>query len=239
MKKKVVRTLILFFLVAFLCYFWLYHQGRGLDIYFVRHAQTVANATGEYTLENQKKFTEKGYRQIQALTEILTKMSFDHILVSPKYRTKNTILPYLKKNNLVGQIWPELAECCWQEDGHIAIDTDIPLGEAIDIKKENSHFLSPRSASVDRFYNPQTYGDGIAQLKLACELIEQNYSRTGKSLLIVSHGLAISRMLEMLLGIEVKGRFNIENAKLIHVRQRLDGKYQLMTTVDTFLNNKK
>ncbi|MDP8266586.1 MAG: histidine phosphatase family protein [Candidatus Aceula meridiana] len=234
MRRKFLYALILFFLAVFLFYSWMDDHSRGLDIYFVRHAETVANATGDYNAENQKEFTKKGYRQIQNLTRILDKMSFDHVLVSPKYRTKNTILPYLKKNNLVGQIWPEVAECCWQGDEHMPASVGIPFGKIINIKKENFRFFKLRSSSADRFYNPQTYSDGIEQIKRACELIERKYSGTGKSLLIVSHWLATSRMLEMFLGIEIKGRFNIKNAKLIHLRKEAGGKYRLMTTVDAF-----
>ena len=82
-------------------------QAGGLDIYFVRHAETMANASGVNTSGNSNMFSEKGNEQVGALTRELNAMRFDAILVSPAERAINTILPYLKESGQKGIIWPE------------------------------------------------------------------------------------------------------------------------------------
>ena len=87
MPSRFIRIFLLFF--SFLFAFEAYGQenpDQGLEIYFVRHAQTEANRTHIHSRENDRTFSAEGKEQVAALTEKLGQYNFDHILVSPKYR---------------------------------------------------------------------------------------------------------------------------------------------------------
>lgn len=92
------------------------HAGGGLDLYFVRHAQTLANAKGVTNTYTSSTFSEEGAAQIEALTAALQGYRFDAILVSPTGRTQQTIRPYLEQTGKSAETWPEITECCWQHD---------------------------------------------------------------------------------------------------------------------------
>jgi len=76
---------------------WSGAQAETLDLYYVRHAQTMANVTREYTEENQRTFSPLGEAQVDEVTEKLADLHFDVVIVSPAWRTQRTILPYLKE----------------------------------------------------------------------------------------------------------------------------------------------
>jgi len=101
------------------------------EIYIVRHAETVGNATHKHTHHNDRTFSARGKKQVVELTRDLDKLHFDHIIVSPKYRVLKTIFPYLKKHHLVAEIWPELAECCWQQKSSRLSSFRLYRGDAI------------------------------------------------------------------------------------------------------------
>ncbi len=94
-------------LLAVLFLFWF--AGRceaGLKIYYLRHAEGGHNVVKEWEevpkaqrpayVGNPNMFTPKGETQVAAATKRLQKYHFDFIAVSPTWRTRHTILPYLK-----------------------------------------------------------------------------------------------------------------------------------------------
>lgn len=69
--------------------------GRGLTLYYIRHAEVVANTLEPSTItyENSETLTDLGVLQIAELTQYLLGMNLspDAILVSPTRRTQKTI----------------------------------------------------------------------------------------------------------------------------------------------------
>src|SRR5512133_62774 len=92
----------------------------GLKIYYIRHAEGGHNVVKEWQnvpkaqwpdyVGNGNVFTPKGKTQVVTATEKLQKYRFDFIGVSSMWRTRNTVLPYLKAAGVKGEIWPELHE---------------------------------------------------------------------------------------------------------------------------------
>ena len=203
-------------------------QAGGLDIYLVRHAETISNVTHAHDAYSENNFSEKGQRQVERLTEQLRQHTFDVVLVSPKQRTIKTILPYLQEKQQVAVIWPELAECCWQKNrsswqrGHLSRDGRIVLEEA-----QKPNFTFRDSASTYK-YKDDNYADGLEQMKYASRLLRENYFNSGKKILIVSHYHAGSRLMELLMGLEPEGRFKLRNATVSHLQQRDDGEFELI-----------
>lgn len=204
----------------------------GLDIYFVRHAETLANATGVNNSGNSNLFSDQGEAQVSALSGKLKPLHFDAILVSSAQRAINTILPYLKATGQKGEIWPEIAECCWQQDrdgvekGKLVTSWKVPLSD------EQVPFFTFRDAESNRNYGNISYADGVAQVRHAEELLKQQYFGTGKTILIVSHYHAGQVLLADLLGKQREDLPNLENAKMAHLRQGEDGRFTLLSIND-------
>lgn len=222
--KRTVRG----FIVVAVCFFFS-TQTWALDIYFVRHAETVANATGNYTDENQKEFTEKGEKQRNELVKNLEPYVFDYILVSPLYRTRETIKPYLMRYHRRAEIWPEFAECCWQNNQDEPAVLPLKMGDEIGIfERENRYFIF-RDPKSHFFYNTnERFADGVEQLKKGTALLEKRYGDTDMSILVVAHSLSIGTMLQLLLNQPISERPYIENTAISHVYRNPDGTYALL-----------
>ncbi len=203
-----------------------------LDIYFVRHAETIGNATGDYSKNKGDTLTEKGIQETIELVEKLGKNQYDTILVSPTDRTRQTILPYLKKYQLSAEIWPEIAECCWQDRGPIPESCPKTGGKKITIAPQNKHIFTLRDENSDRFYKRETYGQGLCQIEDAYSLLRKKYWLSGKKILLISHGSFGRRLITRLLENSPADSFHPKNAKITHLRQTKDGKLHALRVND-------
>jgi len=198
------------------------------EIYFVRHGETVGNATHHHTHENDRTFSDRGEKQVAELTKKLAALSFDHIIVSPKYRVLNTIFPYLKKHGLRAEIWPELQECCWQEKSNRLSSFNLQRGEAIQLESRMKRYFTFPDDNAGRRYATKDYGDGLLQMFKAIQLIRKRFAHSGKRILIVSHYHIGSRLIETLQSREPDGRYKLSNAKISHLIEKDDGTYRLI-----------
>ncbi len=203
------------------------YAASATEIYLVRHGETMGNLTHKHTYENDRTFSPKGKKQVAALTTKLDKLNFDHIIVSPKYRTLNTILPYLKKHRLKAEVWPELQECCWQKKSRIA-SFNLKRGKAIKIESHMKNYFIFHNADARRRYAPKDYGDGLLQTFKAVQLIRKRFAGTGKRILIVGHYHIGSRLIEILQNLEPDGRYKLSNAKISHLIETGGGKFRLL-----------
>lgn len=199
------------------------------DIYLVRHGETIGNITHKHTHKNDRTLSPNGERQVAKLTRRLGEFHFDHIVVSPKYRVLISILPYLKKHHLTAEIWPELEECCWQKNRSTAFDkpargTKIKLASTM-----RPYFSFPDAASHYRF-DSSNYAQGMMQTFMATQKIQQRFAATGQRILIVAHYHIGSRILEILQGLEPKGRYQIANTQMLHLRENPDGSFKRIDT---------
>ena len=218
------RCLLLFMI---LLYSELSLAGGGLEIYLVRHAETVANASGENDKSNSGLFTKAGLAQVDALGRELLYLNIDDILVSPTDRTLKTIHPYLEKSKKVGIVWPELTECCWQEPKDGEVGSLLQSG-ALKLPSEIADEFTFRDANAQLKYVNRSYADGVAQVNQAVDLLKANYFGTGKTILIVTHYHAGELLLGKLLGVAKDRLPGLENAKLAHLRQNRDGRFTLL-----------
>jgi len=86
------------------------------EIWFMRHAETIGDATKDYSGENNNRLSNEGLHQARLLAHEMDKMHFDTVLVSPMPAASLTIKPWLKNHHTNVETWPELSECCWQKN---------------------------------------------------------------------------------------------------------------------------
>jgi len=214
---------------------WLSHSALaagGLDIYIVRHGETMGNVTGDYSDTNQCTFSPRGLKQIDALPAKLKPYTFDAILVSPAWRTQRTIMPYLQANKLQAEICPEIEEVFCGIEGDEKPASDVPVGDGIVL--EDADVFRFRDDPASFHYKPDHRAEALTQLQRGLKLIQDRYAQSGKTILLVSHGCSGGRMAELLLGLKPRGRFSPENTAIIHIRQEDDGRSELL-----LLNDKK
>jgi broad specificity phosphatase PhoE len=202
----------------------------GLDIYLVRHGETVGNVTGDYSDENQRTFSDKGREQVAALAGRLEPYAFDAILVSPLWRTQQTILPYLRGRGLQGELWPELAESDCGVTGDETPADSLPFGEPIE--RVDTNVFQYRDDATMHVYEAHGRRASLAQLRKGVDLVLKEFSGSGKSILLVGHGCTGARMAELFLGLKPRGRFTPANTALFHIRVEDDGSAELLLMND-------
>ncbi len=180
------------------------------EITFVRHAETMANATGRYTAKNLNAFSEKGKAQVASITQILLKEPrFDRILVSPSPRALRTIAPYLKSSGQRAIVWPLLYECCTGHRPKGAHATSFKFGPKVDIPSDLRGLFIVEPGH-DRFPDSPNYNAGLAQVAACVKELGERYS-SGR-VLILGHSAHGGQFIHSLTGkwIEVKNAKEIQ-----------------------------
>ena len=96
--------------IAYTYYHYQMHFG------FIRHGESVGNATNFLSTDIHDQLSEKGHAQSHILREHLKSITLDRIYCSPLLRALQTIHPFAEHANMPVEVWPELAEGCWQDD---------------------------------------------------------------------------------------------------------------------------
>lgn len=199
----------------------------ALDVWILRHAETMGNVTGNYTEENQNTFSPKGLDQVAAVPDLLKDLHFDRILVSPMWRTQHTILPYLKASGMTAEICPEIEELDCGITGEEAVPADVPRGDPIKVVEEGiGMFVVPEDSGGLR-YAPQDRADGLAMLHRAVDLLKTRFS-AGQSVLLVTHSCTGGRLMELLLGLPARGMLGPGNAVLSRLRRDGQGAFDIL-----------
>ena len=183
------------------------------DLTFVRHGETLANATGKYNSRTIDTFSPKGEKQVAALTlKLLKEKPYDIILVSPSPRALNTVAPYLKANGKKAQVWTLLYECCTQKRPAGAHATKFTFSkQSVKISASiGSQFRVDRSDSF--LPSSPDYNSGLAQVEASVRAFQSKFA--GSRVLIVGHSGHGGQFLKALTG----KSFTVKNATPIHVR---------------------
>ena len=167
-------------LAAFLVLF----PPQTCEVTFVRHAETVANATGRYNSRTLNVFSDLGNQQVKALTDrLVAGKPFDTILVSPSERALRTIGPYLRATGQKAIVWPLLYECCTgRRKGAVATRFGYSGKVSIPPGLGGLFTIIPGS---DRLPNSPTYGAGLAQVAECLKVFRAKYAK-GR-VLVVGH----------------------------------------------------
>jgi broad specificity phosphatase PhoE len=206
-------------MILFLAAFVL--AARSIEVVFVRHGETVANATGHYNSRTIDTFSAKGEKEVADLTRQLNSMRFDAIVVSPSPRALRTIAPYLRAHPGVrAEVWPELYECCDANTKKIKglTSSQARYGGVVKLPADIASFFT-LAPSNNRFIQAPSYEDGLRQIRLAVDHLRRSFGGTGKTVLVVGHSLHGGRMIELLEGKPMVGRVRPENARIMRFRE--------------------
>lgn len=177
----------------------------SIDLTFVRHGETVANATGLYNSRTLDAFSAKGEAEVAALTKSLRSQRFDLILVSPSPRALHTIRPYLEATGQRATVWPLLYECCTGRRPRGAHPTRFVWGGQIRLSAQDRRVFRIDPAE-SRLPAPSDYDGGLAQVQ-AC-VAEFRTRCAGKRVLLVGHSGHGGQFFFALTG----KRFQVKNA---------------------------
>lgn len=206
----------------------------GQEIYFVRHGETVANATGRYNGSTLNKLSAAGEAQVQAVAKALAQVHFDAAIVSPSLRAQLTAAPTLRELRLTAVVWPEFNECC-TEHGAARLKPPSPrlrFGGKASIPASLAEILRLDPAD-NRLFAPADYADGIAQTRLAASHVRRLLADSRlHRILIVGHSAQGSRFLDLMLGRKPIGDIEIKNGGIYVLREQPGGTFKLVSKIE-------
>lgn len=203
-------------------------QAEGTTkIFLIRHAETMGNSTGDYTPVTESQFSPHGWEQVAAVPEVLAPYTFDYIAVSPTWRTRQTILPYLKAHKRKAIFWPEIEEGGCGLGGFVTPASSLPVGDPITMTDGEKVWFELRDDGIDYSFAPTNNADSLAIYEEGVRLLSQRFGGTGESILLVSHHCTGSRYFELLLGLEPRGRFKPNNTAVSMLEETAPGKFAM------------
>ena len=205
-----------------------HRTGQGFDLYIVRHAETMANVTKEYTDENQSRFSPKGQAEVRELVQQLGAEKIDRVLVSPAVRTLKTIAPYLEQQTKQAEVWPELEECCWQDARGVGRINELPRGARVEIDEAIEPLFQFRSEDRSHWYDARTIEESDFVVSLAVEVLKQRFSHSGQKVVLISHFNVGQKLIGALTGQGNGSTVILETGKITHLRQDRDGLFRIV-----------
>jgi len=228
----------------------------GLKVYYLRHGETGANAEYEWRDKGVPRdqwpsyvgdagvFSPRGEGQVKAVAGKLKGYAFDFIAVSPIWRARNTILPYLRATGQKGEIWPELAEAevsfeelleQINESGKLPPPSPDLLtgGKPIVLPDDEREFftLRPGGEKLEKLGDGslQAVADRRALVEHAISLIRERFGGSDKAILIVGHGNAGRLLAHALTGDRhvLDDGAHIYNTHLWMAEEQPDGAFKL------------
>lgn len=179
------------------------------SVTFVRHAETVANATGRYNGKTLNVLSAKGRAQAEAVVGPLQRLGhFDVILVSPSERVLTTFAPYLRATRQRATIWPLLYECCTGRPSPRPAPGPLKYGAKITIPTAFSS-LYRIEPGHDRYPVAPDYARGLVQVDASVREFRARY--LGRKVLLLGHSGHGGHFIHALTG---KWR-KVENAGII------------------------
>lgn len=172
-----------------------------IDLTFVRHGETVANATGLYSNKTLNAFSDKGKKQVASLTDRLrAEKPYDLIFVSPAERTLRTIAPYLRATRRRAIVWPLLYECCTMKRPVDAHATTFKYVGKVKIPRDLQGLFTVYS-NQSLLPDAPDYNSGLAQVQQELKGLK---GQAGKRILLVGHAGNGGQILHALTGKWIK-----------------------------------
>lgn len=213
-----------------------------LTVYYVRHGQGGHNVEAEWAqtrvpksdwpawVGSQNHFTPLGAYQVQALGTNLLPYTFDFIAVSPLWRTRQTILPYLKLTGRTAEIWPELVETGFHGNPAAAAEGQAVFAgtRPIEIPADEQAYFRLRPDTEARNWmtptNPAMAGALTVRVE---ELLRARFGANDTRVLLVGHGTAGLGLVRYLTRDPKAADRHMDNTRLWCLDEQADGTFKL------------
>lgn len=169
-----------------------------MKVLLIRHAESNGNAaSGDYSVDNADALSPKGLKQADELAVHLQTLDIDEVIVSPAQRAQQTIAPYLAASRRTAEVWPELAEACWQDEREPMADSweSQPCALPPDI----AHLFTWRDGQAIRPGYPESFATDLRRVYDTVELIEKTFGQTEQTILLAAHAHFIREVLNRML----------------------------------------
>ena len=151
-------------------------SNQSTTVYLLRHAQSRPSATIK---EPDWPLSDLGKKQARDIVPILAKLDIDHVYTSPFLRAVETAKPFADFAGKPLRIHDEL-----REQRSLWMDSEAEFMEQMRKRWEDFHFTPPSTES-----------NAECQLRVVNAVTELIRKHPGKTLLVSSHGSAISLLL--------------------------------------------
>jgi broad specificity phosphatase PhoE len=196
-----------------------------MRFYFVRHGESQANVTQEFSNDNHEKhpLTEKGRAQVRALAEQLRGETFTAIYSSPLLRARQTaeiLCSAVAPQGLEIQITPALSE---HHAGSLEGRADQAAWDEYSALFET--WLIQRDLDA-RIAGGESFNEMRARFIPFIGHLVQHYQDTDANLLLVAHAGIYHSMLPLILtnvGYAFGRAHILSNAALVLAEQRAEG----------------
>lgn len=224
----------------------------GSRIYFIRHAEAGHNVVQEWKekpkdqwpayVGNPDMFTPRGEAQVAKAAEKLGQYHFDFIAVSPVWRVRHTILPYLKETGRKAEIWPELEEIdpfSTNLTSGVALPPprpDLFSGQAIAVADEEKAYFMLREDGRQLFKlrkEPlQFAADATSAAEKTLSLARARIGGSDRSILLAGHGNSGRLLLHVLLKSSDAWKTPLTNTGIWMAEEQTDGTFRLQMLND-------
>ncbi len=169
-----------------------------MRLMLIRHAESMGNATGEYSTAIADSLSPRGHEQAHTLADSLQAWNFAKIICSPLERTRDTIKPYLEATGQRAELWPEIAEACWHDVREEPAVRWRPQ-PAPPLPKAYAELFYYRADHAVRHTEPETFGEGLCRVHTAVDMLREMSRNTDGTVLMIIHGHFIREVLNLLL----------------------------------------
>lgn len=168
-----------------------------MNLLLVRHAESKGNASGDYSVLSHDSLSCQGEEQASSLACCLRMRDFDEIIVSPLQRALETIAPYFDATHQRAEIWPEIAEACWQEREEKPSESWNT--QPASVPDQIARFFAYRNDEALKPADPESFGQGLRRVHEAVQRIQEMVAKPDHSVLMITHGHFIRELLNLIL----------------------------------------
>jgi broad specificity phosphatase PhoE len=164
-----------------------------MKLFFVRHAESVANAKLKDIHGKGDQLSPRGQVQANDLSVELAKHTYDQIYVSPSLRTIQTVAPYLRSAGRKATVLPICAETPGPSlvkivEAVFGSRSKKSKSKSVEILPEHAELLVPHPRFTEPPVRHESLKDGLKRTDLLAQYLIETYGKSSASVLLVSHG---------------------------------------------------
>ncbi|MGI5979076.1 MAG: GNAT family N-acetyltransferase [Oscillospiraceae bacterium] len=161
-------------------------------IYLIRHAEAEGNVYRRIHGQYDGRITPRGYKQIEYLAERFKDVPIDALYASDLRRTRVTATAITKYHALPVCLEPRL-----REQG-MGVWEDLPWGN---VYRDDPETIANFAVNPKCFFVPGSEDYYVLQARVTAAITEIAEKNDGKTVAVVSHGMAIRSFLTGVLGL--------------------------------------